>query len=230
VSPTNAPVADCLVGTTSQGTIDIGGLDTTFRGPGVIQGGINLQESFNGTFNFAQALDGQSYSAPPQLLSKPVLAALGYPSGVKPPARSQVEVTTQQAGPIRFGSTGGALVTVVPLSFHLLNPLLGAGCSIGTNRDPVTLTLTTGPSGSLTGQTGTLRTGNGGHTIQTIGTEVVDGMFSVPGATGCGSGGVWDTAIDTANALPSPAGANEAILYGNFAIGLASWVAKHLHP
>ena len=131
VSPTNKPVADCLVGTTAQGTIDIGGLDTTFHGPGILQGGINLQESFNGIFNFAQARDGQSYSAPQQLLAKPVLAMLGYPSGVEPPAQSRVYVASRQAGPITFGtikwlSCDGAAVVVPPVESAARPQLLPA--------------------------------------------------------------------------------------------------------
>jgi hypothetical protein len=147
VSPINKPVTVCLVGITDQGTINIGGLDTTFHGPGMVQGGINLTESFGGTFNWAQALDGVSFSAPAQLLSKPVMAILGNPSGVTPPAQSQVYVAAKQAGPITFGVSNGGLVTVVPLSFHLQNPLLGPNCYVGMVGNPVTLNLTTGTSG-----------------------------------------------------------------------------------
>jgi hypothetical protein len=67
---------------------------------------------------------------------------------------------------------------------------------------------------------------NGGNTIQTIGTEVVDNVFSTPGATGCGTDGVWDAALDASGGLPSPSGANKVILYGNFDLAASSWV-KH---
>jgi hypothetical protein len=221
VSPINKPVQDCLVGVTNEGTIDIGGLQTTFHGPGVVQGGLRLGDSFSGIFNWSQALDGSSYSAPPQLLAKPVMALLGNPPDVTPPAQAQVYAVTRQAGPILFGVNNG-LVTVVPLTFQLKNPLLGPNCTIG----PVTLTLTTGTSGSLTGSIGQVASTS--QWLQTIGTEVVDGQFSVPGATGCGPGGSWDDAIDSTNALPSPSGSNQAILYGNFAIGLAGWVERNL--
>jgi hypothetical protein len=228
VAPTNSAVTVCIKGVASEGTIDIGGLDTTFKGPGVVQGGINLSESFGGTFNWSQALDGQSYSAPEQLLAKPVMAMLGNPSGVKPPAQSQVYVASAQAGPILFGVNAG-LVTEIPLTFHLINPLLGNNCYVGTLSDPVVLNLTTGTSGALTGTLGTLAGAHNGNVLYTLGTEVVDNQFTVPGATHCGTGGVWDSVIDANNGLPSAAGANEAILYGNFDLAESRWVKHHLH-
>jgi hypothetical protein len=111
----------------------------------------------------------------------------------------------------------------------LVNPLLGPNCYIGTDSDPITLNLTAGTSGALTGTLGTTLSGNNGHTLQTVGTEVVDNTFTVPGATGCGTDGVWDSAIDATGGLPSASGASEAILYGNFALATSSWVKHELH-
>ncbi len=226
-------VSICIVGITSVGTIDIGGLDTTFRGPGLAQFGFAGNSGIT-VDNTVDALDGQSYTAPRQLLSKPVMAMLGNPSGVNPPAQSDVYVVSQQAGPISFnlttpGSSGINPETIVPLTFRLENPLLGSHCYVGTLADPVTLTLTTGISGSLTGTVGTLNVYDNGSVVQTVGSEVVDGVFSVPGATGCGAGGLWDSAIDANNSLPSPSGSNVAMLYGSFDLATAKWVKHKLH-
>jgi len=90
------------------------------------------------------------------------------------------------------------------------------------------LNLTTATSGSLTGTLGTLSLTKQGIAY-TTGTEVVDGLFSAPAATGCGPGGLWDSAIDSNNGLPSASGSNEAILYGSFDLAQASLVKKHLH-
>jgi len=215
----------------AQGTIDIGTLDTTFHGPGIVDGGTALNSATQP--NWVEALNGQSFSSPRQLLSIPVMALLGNPSGVTPPDNSDVYVVAQQAGPMGFSliTPGQGLnpLTVVPLSFHLINPLLGPNCYIGTEADPVTLNLTTGTSGALTGNLGTLSTAGFTGGLYTTGTEVVDGTFATPAATGCGNGGVWDTAIDTTGNLPSASGSNEAILYGNFALARAGWVKHHLH-
>ena len=217
------PVEDCIFGIASEGTIDIGGLDTTFKGPGTIQGGINYLTYPAG---WANALNGQSYSAPRQLLAKPVMAMLGNPSGVVPPAQSAVYVVSAQAGPMNFGANSHLVSrTHLPLSFHLINPLLGPNCYVGTVGDPVVLNLTTGKSGALKGTLGIVA--SRGPMIYTTGTEVVDNVFSVPGATGCGPDGYWDAAIDSNNALPSAKGLNEAILYGGFDFATASQVIAH---
>ncbi|HLX49356.1 MAG TPA: hypothetical protein VKS82_13585 [Streptosporangiaceae bacterium] len=218
----------CIKGVASEGTINIGSLDTTFHGPGIIQGGTG---AIGAPPSWADALDGRSFTAPQQLMAKPVLAALGNPPGVKPPAQSQVFVLAQQAGPIRASFTTGASglvnTTTVPLSFQLLNPLLGSHCFVGTVRHPVVLNLTTGTSGTLTGNLGTVALAHKAI-LYTTDTEVVDGTFAAPGATGCGPGGLWDSALDTNNGLPSASGNNEAILYGSFDLAQASDVKKHL--
>ncbi|HEY2576851.1 MAG TPA: hypothetical protein VGI74_11135 [Streptosporangiaceae bacterium] len=233
VSATVAPaglgkVRVCVKGVASEGTINIGSLDTTFKGPGVIQGGTG---TLGGPPSWADALDGQSFTAPKQLLAKPILAALGNPPGVKPPAQSQVFVVSRQAGPILFGfgsGTSGIVTTAtVPLTFQLTNPLLGSHCFVGTVKDPIVLNLTTGPSGTLTGNLGTLAEAHK-NILFTTGTEVVDGTFAAPGATGCGTGGEWDSAIDSNNGLPSASGSNEAILYGSFDLAGSKLVKQHL--
>jgi hypothetical protein len=224
----------CIVGVAAQGTIDIGPLDTTFHGPGLVQGGWDQSAGTDGddTINWTDALDGQSYSAPRQLLSMPVMALLGNPE-VTPPADSDVWVESQQAGPMGFdivtpGQGGINPYTVIPLSFHLVNPLLGPDCYIGTDSDPITLHLTTGMSGTISGALGTLKVGPGATWIQTLGTEVVDNTFTAPPATGCGTDGVWDSAITAMEGADAP-GSNTVILYGNFDLGGAKWVKHQLH-
>jgi hypothetical protein len=164
-------------------------------------------------------------------LPKPVLALLGNPSGVTPPANSDMWVVTQQAGPIQFTLFNGGInpTLTIPLSFHMVNSLLGPHCYVGSPTNPIVLTLQTGTSGALTGTLGQLVFFDGGQLAQTLGTEVVDGLFTVPGATGCGNGDVWDNAINTTNGLPSASGANQAILYGNFDLATASFIEKQLH-
>jgi hypothetical protein len=226
-------VSTCIVGTASEGTINIGGLDTTFAGPAIVDFGY-AGNSGKTVDNTVGALNGKSYTAPRQLLSEPVMTLIGNPAGVEPPAQSQVYVQTTLVGPITFnlitpGSSGLNPETIVPLQFTFENPLLGKGCTLGSAADPVTLTLTTGTSGALTGTLGSFNIADNGSIAQTIGTEVVDGSFAVPGVTGCGSGGVFDDEINTLNNLPSPSGANEAILYGSFDLAASSFIKKQLH-
>jgi hypothetical protein len=223
-------VTVCVVGVASQGLINIGSLDTTFHGPGVVDGGTALNSATQP--NWVDALNGKSFTSPKQLMAIPVMTMIGNPS-IPPPADSDVWVEASQAGAMGFSliTPGQGLnpLTVVPLSFHLMNPVLGPNCYIGTDADPITLNLTTGISGALTGTLGTLSTAGFSGGLYTTGTEVVDGTFSTPGATGCGPAGVYDAAIDTVGNLPSPSGANEAILYGNFDLATVKWVKRHLH-
>jgi hypothetical protein len=152
---------------------------------------------------------------------------IGNPSGVTPPENSQVYVESAQAGQMAFGIANGGIVTQVPLSFHLVNPLLGGNCYVGTTSDPIVLNLTTGTSGALTGSLGIVDPyGQFAGGLYTVDTEVVDNQFTVPAATGCGPGGVWDSAITALEGANSP-GSNTAILYGNYALALASWVKHH---
>jgi hypothetical protein len=223
----NTRVDICVYGVAQDGTIDIGGLDTTFTGPGVVQGGSGL---LGRGLTWADALNGQSYTAPKQLLAMSVENLIGNPTGITPPANSQVWVETAQAGAMAFGlGTGGglAVVTQVPLTFHLVNPLLGPNCYVGTASDPVVLNLTTGTSGALTGSLGTVDPyGSFAGGLYTVDSEVVDNQFTVPSATGCGSGGVWDSAITALEGADLP-GSNTAILYGNYDLALAKWVKKN---
>lgn len=133
----------------------------------------------------SRPLDGQSFSAPRQLLPEPVLALLGNPAGVTAP-HANVYAVASQAAPIGFSLNVGSEITTtltLPLKFHMVNSLLGSHCYIGTDADPIVLTLTTGTSGTLTGTLGSLNVFDNGKVLQTVGTEVVDGQFSVPAAT-----------------------------------------------
>jgi len=225
----NTRVYICVYGVAQEGTIDIGGLDTTFKGPGVVQGGTGQLGGVNGgpSLTWANAIDGQSFTSPRQLLSVSVESLIGNPSGITPPPNSQVWVEAAQAGQMEFGIANGGIVTEVPLSFHLVNSLLGPDCYVGTPGSPIVLNLTTGTSGSLTGNIGSVDPyGSFAGGLYTVGTEVVDNQFTVPAATGCGTGGVWDSAITALEGANSP-GSNTAILYGNYALALARWVKHH---
>jgi len=227
-SPGNNRVYICVYGVAQEGTINIGALDTTFAGPAVVQGGTGELGGVNGgpSLTWANAIDGRSYTAPKQLLSMSVENLIGNPTGITPPANSQVYVESSLVGQMAFGINNG-IVTEVPLSFHLVNPLLGPNCYVGTRSNPIVLNLTTGTSGALTGSLGILDPyGPFAGGLYTIGTEVVDNQFTVPSATGCGTGGVWDAAITALEGSNSP-GSNEAILYGNYGLALASWVHSH---
>jgi hypothetical protein len=123
---------------------------------------------------------------------------------------------TELAGPPVL-ATGLTL----PLKIHLINPVLGNSCYVGSDSSPVTLNMTTGttsppppnepitgvvPTGSLDLATGILHQDNG---------TFVDNSFAAPGASGCVLTLLGflpinlNPLVNSQSGLPSPAGTNE---------------------
>ncbi|HXB63905.1 MAG TPA: hypothetical protein VNV42_03405 [Solirubrobacteraceae bacterium] len=119
----------------------------------------------------------------------------------------------------------GAGLTV-PMRLHLVNPVLGDSCYIGSESNPLLLRLTTGathpPQGfeSLQGAIGTPETleEKNQYVLRITGNSLVDNTFPAPGAEGCGdtsSGkGSLDGAIDEKLKIPDKAGENAVVLGG----------------
>lgn len=111
-------------------------------------------------------------------------------------------------------STGVPIVTV-PVKVHLENPILGPNCYIGSNSNPIVLrpSHTTTPSGSVAVGDLDGTPNPAGRIVRiTLTSTQGDDSFAVPGATGCGLLGVLNTAVNTQQGLPSPAGNNNLVL------------------
>jgi hypothetical protein len=120
----------------------------------------------------------------------------------------------------------------LPAKIHLENTLLGSNCYVGSNAQPIQLELTTGPSGSLHGSTGTL-SGNGGFTrITFAGLKLVDNIFAAPAASGCGGiySSLVDPLIDSIFGLPASSEESWLILEGDLRIGEAAEVFAFAMP
>jgi hypothetical protein len=89
----------------------------------------------------------------------------------------------------------------LPIKVRLVNPLLGAECSIGSNAHPIELNMTTETSGPLTGNPGETTSIERGKILVMSGVSMVSSGFSVPKAGGCGSA-VVDEAVDAKLGLP----------------------------
>jgi hypothetical protein len=111
----------------------------------------------------------------------------------------------------------------LPVKVKLENPLLGNECYIGSSTEPIVLKLTTGttkpppPNKSITGKIGEFTSRAEGGILVIKNNSLVDNVFAVPAAKGCG-GKAFEALIDpVVNAklgLPSPSGNNTAILNG----------------
>ena len=114
-----------------------------------------------------------------------------------------VTVLAAPVGSISLSSARGGLSVALPIKVRLVNPLLGAECSIGSSSNPIELNLTSGVSGDgLAGDPGKQRTIDEGGIVLKSGVALVGGGFAVPKAGSCGSVLV-DEAVDAKLGLPS---------------------------
>lgn len=99
------------------------------------------------------------------------------------------------------------------LKVDVQNPLLGSYCTIGTNDDPIKLSLTVGTTSPPPPNTPI--SGSPPEVVQNdppvLKTTVVDNAFAVPRSRYCGLGGSLNWAVNLYAGLPSAAGNNTAI-------------------
>ncbi len=125
---------------------------------------------------------------------------------------------TELAGPpsnINFGSV------TLPIKVHLVNPVLGNNCYIGSKAEPITLKLTTGttepppPNEPISGEEADFK--EEGEVAYLENGVYVDNSFAVPAAKGCvltllGFLPVsLDGVVNLQAGLPAAAGTNEAV-------------------
>jgi hypothetical protein len=135
---------------------------------------------------------------------------------------NNVTATVEPAGqPTDFdlaaGLGVGQPIVSLPVKIHLRNPLLGSACFIGSNANPIVLKPKnlTAPNGSATRFDGDGTDNPTGGVLIRIGLSGAsqgDDSFAVPGATGCGTLGLLNSAINLKTGLPSPAGKNSLVL------------------
>jgi hypothetical protein len=111
----------------------------------------------------------------------------------------------------------------LPVKVKLENPLFGKECYIGSSTEPIVLKLTTGkttpplPNTSISGKIGEFSSRAEGGILAIKNNSLVDNLFAVPVAKGCGGKAfesLLDPIVDAKLGLPSPAGNNTAILNG----------------
>jgi hypothetical protein len=242
----NEEVTGCLVARTESGGIKIGNKEVPIVNVQTLQGGT---ENIPGGYkNMVAASDGETFSKTSQKvpgglaslincneitgggllekLERGVCEAL-FESGV-----TGVNATPELAVPassvlLNLGNaqSGAGSTLTLPIKVKLENPLLGSECYIGSNEHPITLELTTGKSGALTGELGAISTKAEGGILAVANSKLVDGTFSAPGVTGCGGllSGFLDPIIDAKLALPATSG-NTATLVSSLEIANAELV------
>jgi hypothetical protein len=125
---------------------------------------------------------------------------------------------TEAVGTPNLGS-----ILKLPIRVHLVNPVLGNSCYVGSPSNPITLNLTTEttspplPNHPITGNAGELSFNESTGIVSDIGATFVDNSFSAPAASGCTLtlfGFIpidLDGLVDLEAGLPAKAGTNETV-------------------
>jgi hypothetical protein len=238
----NEEVIKCLYATTESGEVVLGNKKVPIVNPVILQGGYGFPEEPSNLAPFFGATNGVTLSKSPQPvpgglaglvnckeITNFILKAAceftfengltGVNSTVEL-ARPATEIRISE-GDLLF-EEGTALV--LPVKFHLENPLLGSTCYVGSSSNPVIWNLTTGttappgPNKPITGDRGKIEIkGEDEGILRLKNSQLVDNGWAAPGATGCG-GSVFEALlnpiVNASSGLPSPAGKNTAILIG----------------
>jgi hypothetical protein len=238
-----ATITDCVYSVTSGGSFTLGKKTVPIVNPVTLQGGF---EGEGEGIKFYGAENGDTLSKTPQPVPGGLLgitAPSWWPKFLRDwfnnlinEGFTGVNTTVELTGPSKgltdiklntenlLERTGTALGLKV--KFHLENAILGSNCYIGSSSSPVQLNFTTGKSGSLEGAVGNISF-NPAFTILTVsGGNLVDGVFSAPGASGCG--GIFsffiDPLVNSLVGVPSASGNNKANLEGKLQDAVAEFV------
>ena len=229
---------ECLASDSPHGSIKLGNTTVT-AGDSNLQLGV-LLTTLGGVTTPVAPSGGAIAAAPVQVPGG--LLGLMCPSTIPAVAVLCAEITSSQLNAVtatieaagkpshlnlNAGTTTGQPIVTLPVKIQLRNPLLGTGCFIGSNADPIVLrpeTAVVGPNVSADSfdPNGTSDP-NGPLLLVTLsGGTLEDNTFAVPGASGCGPLGVADLAVDLKQGLPSPAGKNSLVL-NDVTVSLAAY-------
>ncbi|MFI9271151.1 hypothetical protein ACIGXM_10630 [Kitasatospora sp. NPDC052896] len=221
--PTNLQVG-CVVSVTQAGSFTIGTTTVPLTSPITLQFGVYWDKSAP-VVKFPDGSTANQYRT-----VAPTGAALldAQPAQITIPGITNflpgitsIFAQVELAGPVTDFTPLAAgepyPVFQLPVKLHLSNLFFGDDCYLGSDTSPIVLRPTTGrtapppPAQPMTGSPGTISVAgdpNGHHSLiaSFTGAQLVDNTFSVPGATGCGLGGILDPVIDLAMGLPSGAG------------------------
>lgn len=189
---------------------------------------VPIGESFN-IRGGLRDVAGQAEFVPPRgttgVFSKPIQVPGGLLGINFPLPGNAVTATAKLAGStsaIRLDA--GNLNLSIPLKLELTNPIIGPGCKIGSDSNPVRVNLITGttnppaPNRPISGSFGTFETPDQ-YTIIVRGNTNVDNAFAIPGASGCGIGlGLINSIVNLKLKLPAASGTNTMVIGNDVAL------------
>jgi hypothetical protein len=225
-----ATVTDCVYSLSNGGAFKVGSKTVPLVNPVTLQGGF---EGFGEEVQFHGAENGETLSKTPQPVPgglTGITAPSWWPSWLQNwfnnginEGLTGVYATVELAAPATditlntenlLAEKGTALG--LPVKIKLSNALLGSNCYIGSNSHPIQIDFTSGTSGEVSGDAGNLEFNESFTLITISGGKLVNGLYSAPGASGCG--GIFsffiDPLVNSILGLPAGEGENTATLEG----------------
>jgi hypothetical protein len=237
-----AGVNGCIYSPTTSGYIKIGKQEVPIVNKQVLQGGL-LEETEPFVKHLVGALNGETLTKTSQKVPGGLLDFVECNKisnfivrilceGIFENGLTGVNAVTELAAPANsvvlntaFEQLGVGTALTLPIKVKLENPLFGSECYIGSNKEPITLNLTTGATtGGPTGKPGTKTTKEKGGILEISGVSLVSNTFTAPKSSGCGLLGVLDGLINEKIGLPSTK--NTAVLNGSVEIANSELVEE----
>jgi hypothetical protein len=213
----SSEVSTCIRTVIDGGHFQMGNKDVPITKTMVLSGGVN-PELKNFVYNSKGGLTPVKQQVPGGVIG---LTGLDWLVNFLSIDALQLYAVTELAGTPDLSNPESP---TLPIKVHLINPVLGNKCYVGSNSNPIKLNLTIGttspppPNEPITGEGPT-------DIVYDFETEIyrakngiyVDNSFAAPGASGCtltlfgfiplSINGL----INTASGLPAPAGTNETV-------------------
>ena len=240
---TACPLSDratdlCIFARTESGELRIGKRTIPITKTITLQGGIHEDEA-TGRQEFIEAERDKTLSVAPQPIPgglRDVVARRVLPRTLRERfdrmiARGDAAVTATTELVTNAGAIGVSTQNLIeakgiglalPMKVKLSSPFLGPNCYIGSNVNPIVISLTTGATHRTashepaTGKPGHAKFKDNYNLVTLSADTLIGDSFPAPRVTGCGGAlsGQVDPAVDAELGLPVAAGHNEAIMNG----------------
>jgi hypothetical protein len=227
-SPSESPtITGCIRTIIKSGHFQMGSKDVPIKKPMVLSGGVN-GEFQNFSWNSKGGLTPVKQLVPGGVIG---LTGLDWLVNFLSIEGLQLFAVTELVGQPVIGAN-----LSLPIRVHLVNPVLGNNCYVGSSSNPIKLELTTettsppAPNMPISGHSFETVTedANGIGTFKNA--TFVDNSFAAPGASGCvltlfgfipiSINGL----VNTQSGLPAPAGTNETVQNADMEIAASSRV------
>jgi hypothetical protein len=219
----NPAVTSCLRSDITGGKIKIGNKSVPITQPLVLSGGTEV-EGAGFVFNSKGGLSHTKLQVPGGVIG---LTGLDWLVNFLKVEQLKLFAEAQLAG---TPEVIGAENVRLPIKVHLINPVLGNNCYVGSNSSPIVLNLITGTSGKLTGQAPAYEFDPSLFILHARNGVFVDNTFSAPGASGCqltllGFIPVGlNSAVNLVSGLPAASGTNETVQNYNLEVAESNLV------